>query len=213
MRHRSGTAIGQWCRERTAFALLLSRGARGLVTFVTFVTFVTLTGAAAACRASEEGAEARRATTSPSRSQSASASTSSSAPAGTVGAKPVCPATGMWQMCSVIERLERAGLAPRREEGVARELPLTQAGVAITLGRSELRVFFYPDRAARERDQARLDRAKYVSAAEPLSMQAEPTLIASENLLAILRSRSDHQRERVSDALTAGPPQPPGTKS
>jgi hypothetical protein len=43
-------------------------------------------------------------------------------------------------------------------------------------------------------------------------MRAEPTLIASENLLAILRSRSDHQRERVSDALTAGPPQRSRTK-
>jgi hypothetical protein len=28
------------------------------------------------------------------------------------------------------------------------------------------------------------------------------------NLLAVLRSRNDHQRERVSDALSAGPPQP-----
>jgi hypothetical protein len=136
------------------------------------------------------------------------------APAGAtaVGAKPICAATGTWQMCSVIERLERAGLAPQRVDGTAREAPLSQSGVAITLGRSELRVFIYADRADRERDQVRLDRTKYVSAADPLSMQAEPTLIASENLLAILRSRSDHQRERVSDALTAGPPQPPGTK-
>jgi len=115
-------------------------------------------------------------------------------------------------MCSVMERLERAGLAPRREEGLVREPPLATQGVAIMLGRSELRVFVYVDRAARERDQARLDRRKYVAAGDPLSMEAEPTLIASENLLAILRSRSDHQRERVSDALTAGPPQRPGIK-
>jgi hypothetical protein len=92
------------------------------------------------------------------------------------------------------------------------ESPLSSTGVAIRLGRSELRIFLYADRAARERDQAKLDRAKYVSASEPLSMQVEPTLITTENLLAILRSRSDHQRERVSDALTAGPPQKPGTK-
>jgi hypothetical protein len=32
-------------------------------------------------------------------------------------------------------------------------------------------------------------------------------LIRNANLLAILHSRNDHQRERVSDALTAGPPQ------
>jgi hypothetical protein len=92
------------------------------------------------------------------------------------------------------------------------EPPLSSPGITILLGRSELRIFMYTDRAARERDQAKLNSSKYLSASEPLSMQAEPTLIASENLLAILRSRSDHQRERVSDALMAGPPQRPGTK-
>jgi hypothetical protein len=140
------------------------------------------------------------------------AGSASALSSGQAGTKPVCLATGAWQMCSVIERLERAGLAPRREEGTVREPPLTSAGIAIMLGRSELRVFLYTDRAARERDQARLDRRKYLAASEPVSMQAEPTLITSENLLAILRSRSDHQRERVSDALTAGPPQKPAPR-
>ncbi|MFN2563613.1 MAG: hypothetical protein ABR499_01210 [Gemmatimonadaceae bacterium] len=139
----------------------------------------------------------------------ATASVASTSPA---TANLICPATGAWQICSVVERLERAGLAPRREPGEAREPPLSTRGVAFMLGRSELRVFLYADRASRERDQAKLDTTKYTSASEPLSMSAEPTLIASENLLAILRSRSDHQRERVSDALTAGPPQSPGTK-
>jgi hypothetical protein len=126
--------------------------------------------------------------------------------------KPICPATGQWQLCSILERLERAGLAPRQDSGRVTEVPLSSPGVAIQLGRSELRVFVYADRASRERDQAKLDTAKYVSATEPLSMQVEPTLITTENLLAILRSRSDHQRERVADALTAGPPQKAGTK-
>ena len=124
-------------------------------------------------------------------------------------AKPICPATGVWQICSVMERLDRAGLAPRRDSAAVREAPLSSTGVAIHLGRSELRVFIYPDRTMRERDQARLDRRRYVAPSEPVGMGAEPTLIVSENLLAILRSRSDHQRERVADALTAGPPQSP----
>jgi hypothetical protein len=127
-------------------------------------------------------------------------------------ATAICPATGQWQLCSILERLERAGLAPRQDSGRVTEAPLSSPGVAIQLGRSELRIFVYADRASRERDQARLDTAKYVSASEPLSMRVEPTLIATENVLAILRSRNDHQRERVADALTAGPPQKPGTK-
>jgi hypothetical protein len=160
----------------------------------------------------DESPEAQRSHSGASPAVGATTGPAGGTSTGVAGAKPICPATGVWQMCSVIERLDRAGLAPRREEGLVREPPLSAPGVAIMLGRSELRVFVYTDRAARERDQARLDRKKYVAASDPLSMEAEPTLIASENLLAILRSRSDHQRERVSDALTAGPPQRSGAK-
>jgi hypothetical protein len=111
-----------------------------------------------------------------------------------------------------MERLDRAGLAPQQDSGRVAEAPLSSRGIAIQLGRSELRIFIYGNRAEREHDQAKLDTSKYVQASQPLSMRVEPTLITSENLLAILRSGSDHQRERVSDALTAGPPQNPGTK-
>ena len=206
MRDRTGIATGARCTERTASARALMRGTSAVLLLGAFAT------AAAACGTRGDEGSPQRGSVPKAQPSGASATAPVAAGASALGTKPICPATGAWQMCSVIERLERAGLAPRREDDVAREAPLSQAGVMITLGRSELRVFIYADRAARERDQSRLDRTKYVSAADPLSMQAEPTLIASENLLAILRSRSDHQRERVSDALTAGPPQPPGTK-
>jgi hypothetical protein len=170
---------------------------------------VALAAAVAGATAACSGASGDR-----SREQTAvtDARTTASGSAAGANARPACPATGAWQLCSVVERLDRAGLAPRQEPGNVLEAPLTAPGVAILLGRSELRVFLYADRAARERDQAKLDPAKYAPASEAISMQAEPTLIASENLLAILRSRSDHQRERVSDALTAGPPQRPRSK-
>jgi len=123
-------------------------------------------------------------------------------------ARATCPATGKWSDCAVFERLDRAGLAPRRDSVPATEPPLTISGTTLRVGTSELEIYVYPDAASRARDEARLDRAKYVDYAAPLSMQAQPTLIRSENLIAILHSRNDHQRERVSDALTAGPPQP-----
>jgi hypothetical protein len=191
MRYQAGTAVGGSCTERTAWGVL---------------ALVAVAAASAACRenASEE------------RGQSAATVVDTGAVGATgaarASAKPLCSATGAWQVCSVVERLDRAGLAPRQGPGGVQEAPLSAPGVAILLGRSELRIFLYADRAARERDQAKLASTKYVAASEPLSMQAEPTLIASENLLAILRSRNDHQRERVSDALTAGPPQRPGTR-
>jgi hypothetical protein len=192
MRYQAGTAVGGWCTERTVWGALV---------------FVTIAAASAAC-----GSNARDERGQP-RTAVIDARAVGASGAARAGAKPLCPATGAWQLCSVVERLDRAGLAPRQDLRPVREAPLSAPGVPILLGKSELRIFLYADRVARERDQARLDSTKYVAASKPLSMQAEPTLIASENLLAILRSRNDHQRERVSDALTAGPPQRSGTRN
>lgn len=134
-------------------------------------------------------------------------------PAAQVNAVPAavngpCPADGRWAVCSVMQRLDRAGLAPRRDSGTLVVDPLTQPAIRVHIGRSEMEIVLYPDSAAQARDAARLDASRYVSAAAPPTLRGEATLIRSANLLAILHSRDDHQRERVSDALTAGPPQP-----
>lgn len=123
------------------------------------------------------------------------------------GGEP-CPATGLWSACAAFERLDRAGLAPRRDSTTATEPPLTASGILLRIGRSELELYVYPDIAARERDEATLERDKYLAGDKPVGMTSQPTLIHSANLLVILHSRNDHQRERVFDAITAGPPQP-----
>jgi hypothetical protein len=48
-----------------------------------------------------------------------------------------------------------------------------------------------------------------VSGTGPQTIKREKTLIESVNVIGLLTSINAHQRERVSDALTAGPPQPP----
>jgi hypothetical protein len=123
--------------------------------------------------------------------------------------KPACPANGQWSECAVFDRLDHAGLAPRRDSsgGPVTIAPLTQHGTKYLLGSAELDVFVYPDARTRERDEARLDRSKFIEATDEPTLRGEPTIIRNVNLLAILRSRNDHQRERVSDALSAGPPQ------
>lgn len=124
-------------------------------------------------------------------------------------AQPICPNTGLWMPCSVVYRLERAGLAPVRDSNPATEPPLGNPGVMLKLGaRGDLELYIYESASARERDQARLDPSKYVVYPAPVPMRPVPTLITSANLIAILHSRNDHLRERVSDAITAGPPQP-----
>ena len=120
-----------------------------------------------------------------------------------------CPATGLWAECSAFKALDRAGLAPRRDSstGVVHLDPLTRPGTRILLGGAELELFIYPSESERARDEARLDKHQYIEASDEPTLRGEPTLIRNVNLLAILRSRNDHQRERVSDALSAGPPQ------
>jgi hypothetical protein len=132
------------------------------------------------------------------------------AQATTAAAKAACPATGLWSECAVFERLDRAGLVPRRDSTAAAvtEEPLGARGVLLRVGTAELELYFYSDAAARASDEAKLDRTKYVEYAAPLSISSQATLIHTANLLAVLHSRNDHLRERVGDALTAGPPQP-----
>jgi hypothetical protein len=89
-----------------------------------------------------------------------------------------------------------------------REDGLQFPGVKLRVSRGELEIYIYESASNRERDEARLDRSKYVVYPAPLPMSPVPTLISSANLIAILHSRNDHLRERVSDAITAGPPQP-----
>lgn len=121
---------------------------------------------------------------------------------------PGCPATGHWSACAVVKRLESAGVAPQ----VTQSLPdLPTLGATPTLfkvGTSGLAIYLFADSMERARAARALDTITYVSAARELTMRGETTSIQNDNLLALLFSRSEQQRERVSDALTAGPPQP-----
>jgi hypothetical protein len=125
------------------------------------------------------------------------------------GRKPACPGTGHWSDCAVLKRLEAAGVAPQ----IADQLPdlpssLGARPALFKVGKSGLAVYLFADSMARARAARSLDTLHYVSAAKELTMRGETTTIQNDNLLALLFSRSDQQRERVSDALTAGPPQP-----
>ena len=114
----------------------------------------------------------------------------------------------MWAECSLLKRLERAGLVVQRDSAAATEEPLTREGILLRVGGRELEVYLYPDAATRVREQRRLDSTGYVRYAGSQTFRAEPTLIGNANLIAILHSNNSKQRERVGDAITAGPPQP-----
>jgi len=124
------------------------------------------------------------------------------------GATPDCPRTGHWSACQLRKRLDQAGLAPRDTTELA-DLP--ELGVTpnvIMLGNAGLAYYLFADTLARHKAAASLDTMKFIPQAKSLSMRNEATRIESDNALAILLSRNEHQRERVADAITAGPPQP-----
>ncbi len=122
--------------------------------------------------------------------------------------KPACPATGHWSECAVLKRLEAAGVAPQKAASLPDLPPMGPTPMLFTVGRSGLAVYLFADSAARARAARALDTTRYIGAAKELTMRGETTAIQSDNLIALLFSRNEQQRERVSDALTAGPPQP-----
>ena len=107
-------------------------------------------------------------------------------------------------------RLDQAGVAPRTADaGALGDLPMLGATPIIyQVGSAGLAIYLFTDTTARARASRSLDTARFIGPARPLSMRGEATAIQSDNLLALLFSRNEQQRERVSDALTAGPPQP-----
>lgn len=107
-------------------------------------------------------------------------------------------------------RLERSGLAPHVDSSATpQEKELTGKPLIIKIGQSAvLEVYIYPDTTARVADGKKLDRTKLVDGQAQQTMERERTLIESANVIGLLTSLSSHQRERVSDALMAGAPQP-----
>ncbi|HYW51177.1 MAG TPA: hypothetical protein VE861_11240 [Gemmatimonadaceae bacterium] len=119
---------------------------------------------------------------------------------------PTCPATGHWEPCTVFDRLTRAGLAPQRADSV-RPAFLRVGGETWKLGIATIHVFRYRDSVARRADLSTLDSARARPVNDTVTIwPGTPTLLVNDNLLAILLSDNEEQVERVSLALTAGPP-------
>jgi len=116
-----------------------------------------------------------------------------------------CPATGHWVPCQVKKRLEMTGLVPR-DSVIADTVRLGPTPIVYVAGGSAIAVYLFPDSTARRHAAATLDSTKFIAPEAALTMRHEATAIQNDNLLAILYTQRDQQRERVSDALMAGAP-------
>lgn len=119
-----------------------------------------------------------------------------------------CPRTGHWNECGVKLRLGNAGLVSIPAKKIDDLPSLGVDPLLYSVGGRDLAVYIFPDAAARGRAAVTLDTSRFVPATRALTARGETTLIETDNLLALLSSRNDQQRERVTDALQVGPPQP-----
>lgn len=132
---------------------------------------------------------------------------------GAAPGSPNCPPTGMWAECSVLYRLERAGLGIKidsSEKADVKTLGGASSTFVLKIGaNARLDVFLYPDSATRAAAESKLDRKQFVNSTATQTINRERTLIENANLVGLLTSLNSKMRERVADALEAGAPQPP----
>jgi hypothetical protein len=116
-----------------------------------------------------------------------------------------CAPDGKWAVCSVMYRLTRAGFAMTRDSAVVHEPGLMQAGMRLHLGGGTASVFLYADSINRRRDAAHLDRTKFLTPVqEPTGVTR--TIVESANMLVVMDVHNVRPRQRLIDALIAGPP-------
>jgi hypothetical protein len=133
----------------------------------------------------------------------------SETPATSSSAKSACPRTGLWALCSVEKRLKESGFVVN---AVTAEIP-QRPGFSVRpavyrLGRSHLEVFLYPTQQAASRAVSGLDTLTATPRGSKSVWQMPPTFIRSANLIAVFLTDSPVQGERLTLAITAGPPQP-----
>ena len=124
-----------------------------------------------------------------------------------------CPANGLWARCSAIKAIDRAGLNTHADSAKdVREDALSIPGFELPISRGRVRFFVYADSGSRRRDQMKLDSTRYVIPPREPGLRGERVLIPSANLLVLMDVGNSRNRERIANALMAGPPQPPSKK-
>ena len=118
-----------------------------------------------------------------------------------------CPADGWWKECSLTDRLIRAGMGVRLDSAPAKDSAIAKPGLLYRIGKSTLQVYLFADSAERKAAVAKLDTSGFIGYEDTQVYPPKTSMLQSANLLALLVSQSGQQRQRVGDAITAGPPQ------
>lgn len=134
-------------------------------------------------------------------SASAAVTAAGSGPATT----STCVSEGEWQPCSIEKRLTDAGFV-LINKGPAPSGVFPVAGTSYALGDAQLHVYIFKSAKQREQAIAGVDTSTVSHRGSTAPWPLRPTLITSNNLVAVLVSENGRQIERVQLAITAGLP-------
>ena len=124
-----------------------------------------------------------------------------------------CLANGLWARCSAIKAIYRAGLNTHADLAKdVTEAPLSITGFELPLARGIVRFFIYADSNSRRRDQMKLDDTRFAIPPREPVFGRQRALVPSANLLVLMDVSNSQNRERIANAILAGPPQPPSNK-
>ncbi len=124
-----------------------------------------------------------------------------------VAAILACPRDGQWHLCSLERRLVEAGVVPHTSDDTIGLKSVSQPGLRWRVGRLDLMVFLFADRADVAQAFASLDSARAAPRGDSsVTWPAPPTLVRNQNVMVILLGGSPRQVERVTNAVLAGPP-------
>ena len=118
---------------------------------------------------------------------------------------PACVSAGEWQQCSVEKRLTDAGYVPVNK-GPSPKGVFPVPGTTYALGPAQLHVYIFKSAKEREQAIAAIDTVAVSRRGSAAPWPTRPTLITSNNLVAVLESDNGQLIERVQLAITAGLP-------
>lgn len=121
---------------------------------------------------------------------------------------PGCEHTGQWAECSLERRLKQQGFVVKRTDESVTRAGFTPKPVIYMLGTSRLEAFFYRSEGALSKDMQSIDTVTAAPKGAAAPWPSTPVLIRSANLAAVFLGQSPRQIERLTLAITAGPPQP-----
>ncbi len=117
------------------------------------------------------------------------------------------PSTGLWTEEQLLDRLVRAGVAPRRVESPTSAPGWMPEGSLVFLaGGGEVRAWILKDSTARRAVTDRLDPLTGTPAGETVPYPPPMTFVMQNNLVAVVTGGTERNQERVALALQAGLP-------